>query len=100
MGSATMLFRPAGRPLARGAGLHRGGRGGRGRPGLQVPGPHPLVAGAAAQPADVLLTYMNADTPRLCANRAGAHHLNSVHGLYLRDEHRALGIELLAARAR
>ncbi len=33
---------------------------------------------------DVLVTYMNADTPRLCANEAGVHHLNSVHGLYLR----------------
>ncbi len=50
----------------------------------------PLVA-----PADLLLTYMNADTPRLTTNTAGAHHLNSVHGVYLTDEHRALGRELL-----
>jgi len=33
--------------------------------------------------ADLLLTYMNADTPRLTTNRAKAHHLNSVHGVYL-----------------
>ena len=32
------------------------------------------------------LTYMNADTPRLCTNRARVHHLNSVHGVYLKPE--------------
>ena len=47
------------------------------------------------KPADLLLTYMNADTPRLSANRARAHHLNSVHGVYLKPEHRALGSDLL-----
>ncbi|KVR28112.1 methyltransferase [Burkholderia ubonensis] len=45
--------------------------------------------------ADLLLTCMNADTPRLTANDAGAHHLNSVHGVYLNDEYRELGRELL-----
>ena len=35
-------------------------------------------------PADLLLTYMNADTPRLCTNAARGRHLNSVHGVYLR----------------
>ena len=48
------------------------------------------------KPADLLLTYMNADTPRLCTNRAGTHHLNSVHGVYLNDEARQLGMRLLA----
>jgi adenine-specific DNA-methyltransferase len=28
---------------------------------------------------------MNADTPRLCANRARVHHLNSVYGVYFRE---------------
>jgi len=46
-------------------------------------------------PADLLLTCMNADTPRLTTNEAGAHHLNSIHGVYLNDEHRDLGRELL-----
>jgi len=46
-------------------------------------------------PADLLLTCMNADTPRLTTNEARAHHLNSVHGVYLADQHRALGRELL-----
>ena len=47
------------------------------------------------RPADLLLTCMNADTPRLTANAARAHHLNSVHGVYLREEVKALGVELL-----
>jgi adenine-specific DNA-methyltransferase len=42
-------------------------------------------------PADLLLTYMNADTPRLSANPAKVHHLNSVHGVYLRPGVRELG---------
>ncbi|MFN8077587.1 MAG: N-6 DNA methylase [Kineosporiaceae bacterium] len=36
--------------------------------------------------ADLLLTCMNADTPRLVGNGARVHHLNSVHGVYLRDD--------------
>ncbi len=47
-------------------------------------------------PADLLLTYMNADTARLCVNSAGAHHLNSVHGVYLKPGFRRLGRSLLA----
>lgn len=46
-------------------------------------------------PADLLLTCMNADTPRLTTNTARAHHLNSVHGVYLNKDLRALGRELL-----
>ncbi len=45
--------------------------------------------------ADLLLTYMNADTPRLTTNRAHAHHLNSVHGVYLRAGRKALGADML-----
>jgi len=48
------------------------------------------------QPADLLLTCMNADTPRLVANEAGAYHLNSVHGVYLREAVREIGRELLS----
>ncbi|HKO25583.1 MAG TPA: SAM-dependent methyltransferase, partial [Chloroflexota bacterium] len=47
------------------------------------------------KPADLLLTCMNADTPRLATNQARAHHVNSVHGVYLADLHRDLGRELL-----
>jgi hypothetical protein len=38
---------------------------------------------------------MNADTPRLSANRAKVYHLNSVHGVYLKPGRRALGMDLL-----
>ncbi len=34
-------------------------------------------------PADLLLTCMNADSPRFADNTARVHHLNSVHGVYL-----------------
>lgn len=50
----------------------------------------PLVA-----PADLLLTCMNADTPRLVSNEASAYHINSVHGVYLKAQDREIGCELL-----
>lgn len=50
----------------------------------------PLLA-----PADLLLTYMNADTARIVTNEAGARHLNSVHGVYLADEHRDIARDVL-----
>jgi len=46
-------------------------------------------------PADLLLTYMNADTPRLTTNEARVRHLNSVHGVYLRHGLKTLGAKLL-----
>lgn len=60
---------------------------------------HPWWRVPYLKPADLLLTYMNADTPRLCANRAGVHHLNSVHGLYVRPELRQLSLDLLPIAA-
>lgn len=48
------------------------------------------------RPADLFLTYMNADTPRLAANKAGVHHLNSVHGLYLENGLKELGQSVLS----
>lgn len=51
------------------------------------------------KPADLFLTYMNADTPRITTNEAKALHLNSVHGIYLRPEHRSLGRSLLPVAA-
>jgi hypothetical protein len=47
------------------------------------------------EPADLFLTYMNAGAPRISANRAGVHHLNSVHGMYLVPQLRELGMSLL-----
>jgi len=48
---------------------------------------------------DLFLTCMNHDTPRLSANRAGVRHLNSVHGVTLKPELRALGTRLLPLAA-
>jgi hypothetical protein len=42
---------------------------------------------------------MTADTPRLVTNRVKAHHLNSVHGVYLRDGLATLGRDLLPLAA-
>jgi hypothetical protein len=50
-------------------------------------------------PPDLFLTYMNHDTPRLVANSGRLHYLNSVHGLFLRPEHRELGADLLPVAA-
>ncbi len=44
---------------------------------------------------DLLLTYMNHDTPRLIRNEAGVTYLNSVHGVSLRPGLRRLGRDLL-----
>lgn len=44
---------------------------------------------------DLLLTYMNQDRPRLLANEARVHILNSVYGVTLRPGLRLLGRELL-----
>lgn len=94
-GKATYLFYPADEPSPQAeAYIDAGHRTGVDRaykcrvrkPWYRVP----LV-----RAADLLLTCMNADTPRLTTNTARAHHLNSVHGVYLTGEHRALGLELL-----
>jgi adenine-specific DNA-methyltransferase len=94
-GAATLLFRPRGKPSIAGQvyidegeklGVDEAYKCRVRSPWWRVP----LV-----KPADLLLTYMNADTPRLCANRDGVHHLNSVHGVYLRDGLRQLGMDLL-----
>lgn len=54
----------------------------------------PLVS-----PPDLFLTYMNHDTPRLAANRAGVRYLNSVHGVVLKKGRKALGLDLLPIAA-
>jgi adenine-specific DNA-methyltransferase len=95
-GKATMLFRPASRHLSRASAryVERGTKNMvdhaykcRVRtPWWEVP----LV-----RPAHLLFTYMNADSPRLCTNSAGVHHLNSVHGVYLRTGLKSLGRSVL-----
>jgi hypothetical protein len=48
---------------------------------------------------DLLLTYMNFDTPRLVRNAAGVSHINSIHGVRLRDGRKQDGRELLPIAA-
>lgn len=94
-GRATWLFRPAEEPSAAGREYIAAGE------RLGVPTAYkcrirdpwwrvPLVPSA-----DLLLTCMNADTPRICANQAGVRHLNSVHGIYLAAGLQRLGTDLL-----
>ncbi|WP_202862663.1 N-6 DNA methylase [Antricoccus suffuscus] len=94
-GRATWLFRPAAEPSAAAkayitaghlAGVDQAYKCRVRTPWYRVP----LLA-----PADLLLTCMNADTPRLSTNDAGAHHLNSVHGVYLKPSVNELGRDLL-----
>ncbi|OMC10960.1 methyltransferase [Mycolicibacterium fortuitum] len=98
-GRSIHLFRPAGQPSAaarryidagHAAGVHLAYK-------CRVRQPWYLVP--LVNPADLLLTCMNADTPRLVSNRAKAHHLNSVHGVYLREVVRTLGRDLLGLAA-
>lgn len=94
-GKATWLFRPSETPspaaqayIATGhlAGVDEAYKCRVRKPWYRVP---------LLPPADLLLTCMNADTPRLTTNSAQAGHLNSVHGVYLKDDVRELGRELL-----
>lgn len=46
---------------------------------------------------DLLFSYMNHDRPRLTTNEANVHLLNSLYGVTLKKERRAIGRELLPA---
>ena len=48
---------------------------------------------------DLLLTYMNHDTPRLVTNRAGVSHINSIHGVKLAADRTQAGTDLLPIAA-
>ncbi len=96
-GSRTYLFRPAGEPseaarryidAGKVAGVDNAYK-------CRIRGEAWWWRVPLVRPADLLLTYMNADTPRLTTNRARAHHLNSVHGVYLREPHKRLGMDFL-----
>jgi len=97
LGRATLLFRPPGQPSPAARAVIAEGE------ALGVPRAYkcrvrsPWWRVPVVPPADLLLTYMNADTPRLVANSAGVRHLNSVHGVYLRGGLGALGATLPVA---
>lgn len=94
-GHSTYLFRPAGEPSAAGWHYIQSGEDLDVHEAYKCRVRTPWWRVPYLRPADLFLTYMNADTPRLTTNRARAHHLNSVHGVYLRDHLRQDGMNLL-----
>lgn len=98
-GSSTLLFRPTGTPSRAARAYIRAGE----KTGVQeaykcrVRSPWWRVPDVA--PADLLLTYMNSLTPQLSTNRVGVRHLNSVHGVYLKQNVGRLGSDLLPLAA-
>ncbi|HUR75680.1 MAG TPA: N-6 DNA methylase [Sporichthya sp.] len=98
-GARTWLFRPAGTPSAAAAAYIRAGEGAGVPEAYKCRVRRPWWRVPLVPPADLLLTYMNADRPHLTGNRARVHHLNSVHGVYLRPGLRRAGTELLPLAA-
>lgn len=98
-GARTFLFRPAGNPSDAGLSYIKSGE----KAGVQkaykcrVRAPWwrvPLV-----DVPDLFLTYMSHDRPRLIANEAGVYILNSVFGVKLIANRRAIGMKLLPIAA-
>jgi len=95
-GRATLMFRPTGDTLSPAAKRYvRSGERDRVHEAYKCRTRSPWYRVPLVPPADLLLTCMNADTPRLTTNEAGVHHLNSVHGVYLDAALGDLGRELL-----
>lgn len=94
-GQSTYLFRPAKEPSPQAVGYIAIGERKNVHTAYKCRVRAPWWRVPYLRPADLFVTYMNADTPRLVANRAKVHQLNSVHGLYLREELRQDGVDLL-----
>lgn len=94
-GAATWLFRPAGEPSPAAWAYIAAGETANVDSAYKCRVRKPWWRVPLVPPADLLLTYMNADTARLTTNASGAANLNSVHGIYLRPDLRQLGTDLL-----
>lgn len=94
-GAATYLFRPAGAPSAAGEHLVATGELANVDQAYKCRVRSPWWRVPVLSVPDLFMTYMNADTPRLTANEAQVHHINSIHGVYLGADARELGRELL-----
>lgn len=94
-GSATWLFRPSGEPSPGGWAYIAAGEATQVDAAYKCRVRKPWWRVPYLAPADLLLTYMNADTPRLSTNAARVSHLNSVHGVYLHGGLRQLGKRML-----
>jgi adenine-specific DNA-methyltransferase len=94
-GSATWLFRPTGEPSQEALAYIAAGEATKVDQAYKCRVRKPWWRVPLVRPADLLLTYMNADTPRLTTNAARVHHLNSVHGVYLKKGMLDIGRDLL-----
>ena len=94
-GAATYLFRPQAEPSRAAQRYIDAGEAVHVEQAYKCRVRRPWWRVPLVQIPELFLTYMNADTPRLCANRAGVHHLNSVHGVYLRPGSVRTGQDLL-----
>lgn len=98
-GSATYLFRPGDTPSEAAREYIRAGETAKVHQAYKCRVRKTWWQVPLVKPADLFLTYMNADTPRITTNAAKTLHLNSVHGVYLDAERRGLGRELLPLAA-
>lgn len=94
-GSSTLLFRPTGEPSPAALNYIAAGETANVNAAYKCRVRKPWWRVPLVRPADLLLTYMNADTPRLTTNAARAHHLNSVHGVYLKRGTLGVGRDFL-----
>ncbi|MFW0788703.1 N-6 DNA methylase [Gordonia sp. CPCC 205333] len=92
---ATWLFRPDGQPSRAGRRYIAAGEATGVNTAYKCRVRDPWWRVPYLPPPDLFLTYMNADTPRLCTNRHRVHHLNSVHGVYVADGLRRDAMDLL-----
>lgn len=98
-GSATYLWRPSGEPSEAAQKYIDAGEIAKVDQAYKCRVRKPWWRVPLVKTADLFLTYMNADTPRITTNEARALHLNSIHGVYLNEEHRDLGRRLLPLAA-
>lgn len=98
-GAATYLFRPGDNPSPEALEYIRAGETAKVNQAYKCRVRKTWWQVPLLKPADLFLTYMNADTPRITTNSANALHLNSVHGVYLNTPYRDLGRELLPLAA-
>jgi len=93
----TYLFRPAGEPSPQGVRYVRQGESEGVHEAYKCRIRDPWWRPPIVPVADLFVTYMNADTPRLAVNAARVRHLNSVHGLYVLPSLRDLVLPLAIA---
>jgi adenine-specific DNA-methyltransferase len=95
-GAATFLFRPGADPSSSALAYVAAGEAGGVHTAYKCRKRATWWRVPVLRPADLLITCMNTHTPRIVTNSAGVHHLNSVHGIYLRPAIRELGRSALA----